>query len=64
MRPRDRMMLPLGGAITVAWLVTLAVALYRDEMALLAIPSTPFVMLCGYVFGASIVRRAENGGRP
>jgi hypothetical protein len=43
------------------WLAAGVVALYSNNTQVFIIASGPFSLMCGYVFGVSIVRKAGGG---
>lgn len=53
--------MPIAAAITTVWFVAGMMALYRSEVQVFLVASGPMGVLCGYVFGVSLMRRAENG---
>lgn len=58
---RDRLGPPVAAAITVMWVAAGIGALWSAEIQVFVIASGPFTLLCGYLFGVQIVRRAVNG---
>lgn len=57
---RERLVIPLAAAVTTLWLAAGFYALVTTEVRVLVIASGPFSIIIGYVFGVSLVRRAEN----
>lgn len=58
---RDRLRLPVGIGIFLMWVAAGIAAIVREDIQVFVIASGPFGMLCGYLFTADLLRRAQNG---
>jgi len=58
---RDRLRLPVGFAVLLMWVAAGVAAIITDDPSVFIITSGPFTILCGYLFGTEILRRATSG---
>lgn len=54
-------MVPVAIALTVMWLAAGFTALVTDRVQVFVIATGPFGVMCGYLFGVQLLRRAQNG---
>lgn len=57
---RNRLILPVAAVLTLMWVVAGLKAMLTGDNATFLIVSTPFGLLCGYVFGVSIIRPSRE----
>lgn len=53
---RARLLVPIAAVLTLVWVAAGARAIFIGDVAPLVIASAPFGLLCGYLFGATIIR--------
>ena len=58
---RDRLRLPVAFAVLLMWVAAGGAALITEDASVFIVTSGPFTILCGYLFGTEILRRAANG---
>ena len=58
---RDQLIIPVSVLIMLSWAAALGYALLRGQYTPLTIVTPVMLLLAGYVFGTSIVKRSANG---
>jgi hypothetical protein len=56
------LIIPLAVAVTLMWLAAGTAALLSSDDKVFIVASGPFSLICGYVFGISLVRRTNGNG--
>lgn len=54
------LLVPVSTIITAAWLAAGVRAVWFGDVQVLVVMSGPFTLLCGYLFGVSLMKRTEG----
>lgn len=57
---RLMLLVPVSAIITAAWVAAGVRAVWFGDVQMLVIVSGPFTLLCGYLFGISLMNRTEG----